>query len=114
VNEITSLDEFEALIIRSENEPVFIFKHSTTCPISARASDRVNQYVESKGGARPDFSFVKVIESRPVSNAIAEKLAVVHQSPQLILIHLGKGVWNSSHHNITGENIEAALEQALA
>jgi bacillithiol system protein YtxJ len=52
---------------------------------------------------------VKVIESRPVSNAIAEKLAVTHQSPQLILLHSGQEVWNASHHNITGENIESAL-----
>jgi len=110
VNEITTLEEFDALVVRSENDPVFIFKHSTTCPISARAIDRVNQYMESKGEAVPPFSLVKVIESRPVSNGIADRLSVIHQSPQLILLHAGKGIWNASHHNITAENIESALE----
>ena len=114
MNELTTLEELDTLLVRSENEPVFIFKHSTTCPISARASDRVNAYINSSDQGLPSFNLVKVIESRPVSNAIADKLSIVHQSPQLILMQRGAGIWNASHHNITGENIAEALEGITA
>ncbi|MND04785.1 hypothetical protein D3C83_252140 [compost metagenome] len=52
---------------------------------------------------------VKVVEAKPVSNAVAEKLGIQHESPQIILLQGGKPVWNASHHNIRAENIEAAL-----
>lgn len=88
-----------------------MFKHSTTCPISARASDRVRKYEDGAGPDAPEIVMVKVIESRPVSNAIATQLGVTHQSPQMILIKDGAAVWNASHHLIQVESIEEAVAQ---
>jgi bacillithiol system protein YtxJ len=53
---------------------------------------------------------VNVIEDRPVSNAIAERLQVKHESPQALLIKNGKAVWHASHWNVT----EDSLAQAVA
>jgi len=110
VNELTSIEELDVFLSSTTDTPALVFKHSTTCPISSRANDRINAYIETAGDQAPSFTLIKVIESRPVSNAITERLNVTHQSPQLILVNDGKGAWNASHHNITAENIIAALE----
>lgn len=93
----------------SKEKPVLLFKQSTTCPISA---DAFNQFHSFLNANEKDIGayFVKVRESRPVSNKIAEELDVRHQSPQILLIIDHKAVWDTSHTNITVENMKEALE----
>lgn len=111
VTELKSTEEMEQALDASKDAPIFIFKHSTACPISAGAAARVNKFLEANGEeGLPKFYFVKVIESRPVSNAIAEKLGVQHESPQIILVEKGKAVWNTSHQDITAETITKAVK----
>lgn len=111
MNELTTEDEWNEQLTRSAEVPFFVFKHSTTCPISARASDRVRQYEANAGGESPEIVMVKVIESRAVSNLIASQLDVTHQSPQLILVRGGRAAWDASHHLIQPDAIEEALAQ---
>jgi bacillithiol system protein YtxJ len=112
--EITTQDEWTTRLDHSNEVPFFVFKHSTTCPISARAKDRVDIFLSSAPENSPEIALVKVIESRPISNAITSAVGVVHQSPQLILVKEGKGVWNASHHLIQPESIEEAIAAHLA
>jgi bacillithiol system protein YtxJ len=117
MTELTTLDQLEAFLSGTDGRPSFIFKHSTTCPISASAHRRVQSYLkqaEESGGLAPDFRLVRVHESRPVSNAIAERLGVAHKSPQLLLVRDGRCVWDTSHYDITAENIEKALHERAA
>jgi bacillithiol system protein YtxJ len=111
MTEITTLEEWTQCLDTSAENPFFVFKHSTTCPISARAKDRVDTFLGSAGDEVPEFLLVKVIESRNVSNEIGKQLTIRHQSPQLILVKDNCGVWNTSHHLITEENIQEALAQ---
>jgi bacillithiol system protein YtxJ len=111
VKELTTIEEWESCLAGSAAEPVFLFKHSTRCPISAAAHDAVTRYIAKTGGEGPEFHLVKVIESRPVSNAVAEALGVEHKSPQLILIRNGQAVWSASHYGINAENIAGAVKQ---
>jgi len=99
-----------ACLAASADVPVFILKHSTACPISAGAKGRVADFLADPPENCPAVYLVKVIESRSVSNAIADRLGVRHQSPQLILVKDGQAVWDASHHRITGENMAAAIE----
>lgn len=112
VNEITSIDQLEAALRESDAQPVLIFKHSTTCPISASAYHRVATYLREAGEAAPKTFLVKVIESRPVSNEIAARLGVTHQSPQAILVRAQRAVWHASHHAIEAGAIQRALQAA--
>lgn len=105
---LQSTDDLERALSSSEDKPVFIFKHSTTCPISASAHGRVTSYLDAEGRDAPPFFLVKVIESRPVSNELASRSGVVHQSPQLILIDAGKAVWKVSHGAIQADAIRQA------
>ena len=110
VKEITTVDEVSKVLETSEAGPLFLFKHSTTCPISASAHRRVVDFIKTAPAGTPEFHLVKVIESRPASNDIAARLNVTHQSPQLILVDKGTAVWNASHGSITADAIETALD----
>ncbi|MHC4600372.1 MAG: monothiol bacilliredoxin BrxC family protein [Planctomycetota bacterium] len=74
----------------------YVFKHSTKCPVSLRAADRV----KGESWSRPLY-WINVIEQRELSNWVAEKFGVKHESPQLILVENGAAerVWN--HGKIT-------------
>jgi len=114
VNEIASIEQLEDALSKTEGEPAFFYKHSTRCPIARGAHRRIEKYLNDREDDAPPFHLVNVIESRPVSSALAEKLGVAHESPQLILVENGKNLWNTSHHNITGENIDKALSTHVA
>jgi bacillithiol system protein YtxJ len=44
--------------------------------------------------------FLDLLEYRPISNEIASRFQVVHQSPQLILIKDGNAIYDVSHSDI--------------
>jgi bacillithiol system protein YtxJ len=103
--EITSIPEWEKVLQESKEKPVLLFKHSTTCPVSAAAYREFTSF-ETEVNAY----LVKVIESRPVSKEIESNLGVQHQSPQAIVLSNEKSVWNASHWNITEKSLAKALE----
>jgi bacillithiol system protein YtxJ len=55
---------------------------------------------------------VRVIEERPVSLALAERVGVKHESPQAILIRDGRPLWHASHGAITAGALAAAVQRA--
>lgn len=97
---LTHIDQLEEIVKMSVERPIVIFKHSTTCGISAAAKSRLESvpFDASKGA----FFYLDLLTYRPISNKIAERFEVVHQSPQIIVIKDGKAVKNNSHHAISG------------
>jgi len=108
--EITSIEEWDKVMSDSASRQVIVLKHSTRCPVSASALEEYEAYLADKPNPDTDYYLVKVIESRPVSNKIAEDLGVVHQSPQMILVKDGKAVWNTSHWSVTKKHMAAVLD----
>jgi len=110
--ELHDVKEWEQAWEGSTEKPVLLFKHSTTCPISARAHDQYQDYLKSADG-NLDSYLVKVIEDRPVSNHIAEETNIKHESPQLFLIQDKEVRWHTSHSDITDENISEAVKNEV-
>ena len=112
VDECRTRQDFDALVASSYTRPMFIFKHSTRCPISA---GRWREY-ENWAGKRGDVGFARVlvIEDRSVSSYVAERSGVGHQSPQAILFYRGEPVWNASHWSITEQDMAEAVRQAAS
>ena len=81
-----------------------VFKHSTACGISTRASKEV----EALETDLPIY-WVNVREQRDLSNWIAETYKVTHESPQLILLRDGapRKVWN--HLQVNRELVSQVL-----
>jgi len=46
---------------------------------------------------------------RAVSNAIAQKLGIRHETPQALLVKGGRVVWSASHFRVTAAAVENAL-----
>jgi len=102
---LESIAKLDDIIEDSYNSPQIIFKHSTTCPISGMAKRRL------EGGWDIDLSpyYLDLLSFRSVSNAIADKLDVQHQSPQVILIKDGKAVYDESHLDISASTLQESL-----
>lgn len=109
--ELTSLEAWRECVASSHEAPVLILKHSTRCPISTGAHRAYSDYCTQATGVT--CYLVKVIENRPVSNAIAEETGIRHESPQLHLLLGGESLWQASHRDITVENIRKAVERLL-
>ena len=77
-----------------------VYKHSTTCGISASAAKEVRA-METE---LPIY-WINVREQRDLSSWVAETYDVTHESPQLILIRDGKAdkVW--SHYEVNRTNL---------
>lgn len=100
--EEVSLDDIEK---DSFTKPVAIFKHSTSCGISKFVWNRFQKDFDISN-EQMDFYYLDLLAYRSISNYVAEKFNVVHQSPQLILIKNGKSVYNASHESITVEELK--------
>jgi bacillithiol system protein YtxJ len=108
---LTSVDELEPVVAGSFTRPVLFFKHSLTCGTSAWAHEELDALLD--GPPIPaDVCVVHVQTSRPVSNAIADRFGVRHQSPQALLVQDGQVVWQASHHHLTQAEMAAAIHRA--
>ena len=98
-NDLTDLKQLDEIIAESEDTPVIIFKHSTRCSISRMALKNIEREYNIEIGNAKAY-FLDLLEHRNISNEIALRFEVVHQSPQLILIKNGKAVYTTSHSDI--------------
>ena len=105
VADASALDE---LFARSQDAPVLLFKHSTTCPISAHAYREMSRL--DVGPARHVY-LVVVQTARPLSNEIAARTGVRHESPQAIVLSRGEAAYTASHYDITAAEVERAVRE---
>lgn len=110
VKQLRTSEDLEAILTLSEAQPVLILKHSTSCPISAAAYRNFQEYLASpETGQDVAHALVRVIEERPVSLALADRVGVQHQSPQMILVRDRKPVWHDSHGRLTTQAMRDAV-----
>lgn len=105
---LTDLGQINELIELSHQQPVLIFKHSTRCSISRFALKNFeNEYDFTAEELQPYF--LDLLEYRNISNEIANRFEVMHQSPQILLIKDGKCVYDESHDGIDVESLKRVL-----
>ncbi|AZR74012.1 hypothetical protein BBF96_11780 [Anoxybacter fermentans] len=109
MKELTRIEEVDQILGESSNKPIFIFKHNHICPISVGAFRHYEAFV--RGYEKEDilFTLIRIREHRDISNAIAERLGVKHESPQAILVVDGRAVWNDSHYEITENKLKQVV-----
>ena len=81
-----------------------IFKHSTRCPVSMMAKKRFEHDWDEIPEGTPLY-YLDLISYRDISNAIADKFKVYHESPQLLLIKGGECIYETSHSEISAEDL---------
>ena len=106
-NHIETLSGLEALDESSFASDALIFKHSTTCSISHIAKRRLEEDWDITLEIMPYYLDLK--QFRDISNTIAEKYMVHHESPQVLIIRAGECIFDASHLDITIDEIKEAL-----
>jgi len=108
---LSTIEQLDEVVEGSKKKPVVLFKHSTTCGISAGAKHALESKWDFAAGDL-DFYYLDLLNLRPISNEIASRFGVIHQSPQIIVIADGKAVFDTSHHRISADTLRGALESA--
>lgn len=106
---LESSKHLEAALTRSTDEPVIIFKHSNACPISFFARQRV---LELKEANDPPVYELVIQSSRQLSNEIATKMNIRHESPQVIVVRHQQPTYHTSHGNIEADALRKAAAEA--
>lgn len=105
--QFTNINQLNEIITQSVIQPVVIFKHSTRCSVSRMAL----RYFENEFNSSDKviLYFLDLLEHRAISNEIAARFEVIHQSPQLLLISNGKCIYNASHSSIEADSLKRYL-----
>lgn len=108
---IDDQNDIQSLADSSRQKPVVIYKHSITCPVSAWAREEMIAFARETGHSVYE---VLVQHARPVSNAIAERYGIRHESPQVIVLHQDQPVFHASHRRVTAQAVKDALVSDIA
>jgi bacillithiol system protein YtxJ len=104
---LTSVSQLDEIEDASNSKLVVLFKHSTRCSISRMALRQFENDFESNDQILPYY--LDLLNHRDISNEIASKFSVVHQSPQLLIISKEKCIYNASHSDIDAVVIQNYL-----
>ncbi|MGE6412605.1 bacillithiol system redox-active protein YtxJ [Planococcus kocurii] len=102
---LVHVDDLESLKQAvGHNQHYWLFKHSSTCPVSAKAWNEYNEY----SSLHPNqlFLYLVVQENRELSKAIEEITGVTHESPQLFHFTSQKMDWHASHDKIKSDSMK--------
>ena len=102
--QLTEASQIDEALIKSIEQPILFFKHSTRCSISSMALSRFEENWNAENKCA--IYFLDLIAYRELSNLLAEKTHVFHQSPQVIVINNEQVVYHESHSNIRVQEIE--------
>lgn len=108
-NKIPESGDIEVILQNSKDKPQLIYKHSHRCSICVLAKEELEE-VGIELNSITDLYMVNVINQREESNAIASKLNVRHESPQVIILKDQEIVWKGSHWNVKGKEILEQLD----
>ena len=109
MNKIATADDVAAAL----SEPLaVIYKHSPICPTSSIAYGEMRSLRQFH--REIPFYVVDVVHSRPLSRYIAERLGVVHASPQAIILRGGVAAWHGSHFDLRADVIARMLASLKA
>ncbi|MFI1773394.1 bacillithiol system redox-active protein YtxJ [Thalassobellus citreus] len=96
---LNTLHQLDDIKEKSSTKTQVLFKHSTRCGISRMV---MSQFVEAYNLTENDLDlyYLDLLNYREVSNEIAAKFQVMHESPQLLIIKNGVVVTHASHGSI--------------
>ncbi|MCF8258412.1 MAG: bacillithiol system redox-active protein YtxJ [Flavobacteriales bacterium] len=104
---LDDLSQLDGILSAQTVRPQLIFKHSTRCSISSMALERFEREWDS--GTVAELWLLDLLHHRDISNAVAERTGVMHQSPQLIVVTGGEVMHVASHSAISAKEVAKVL-----
>lgn len=102
---LTAPEQLDKIEEESKERSIAIFKHSTRCGISRMVLSNFEKEYDLDEKDHKIY-FLDLLANREISNLVADRFEVRHESPQLILIREGKVVHHASHHSIDVEDLK--------
>lgn len=104
--------ESHYLVAVASELPAVVFKHSPGCGVSWMALRVIRAFADQ----HPEVPvlMLDVLAQRDLSDAIAERLGIRHESPQAIVMRAGQAVRSASHLSITVELLAQSAALAAA
>lgn len=96
---LTAASQLDEIVEESKTETVLIFKYSTRCGVSRMVLNRFESGFDTDNNDVVCY-FLDLLSYRDVSDEIAARFQVFHQSPQLLVIKNGVCVAQGSHYGI--------------
>lgn len=91
---LTEIAQLDAIV--SSEKLSMIFKHSTRCGTSIIVKRQFQNHFDLDS-EKVNMYYLDLITYRDISNEIASRFNVIHESPQLLVIKNGKAVADASH-----------------
>ena len=100
---VDSVQQLTEILEKTTDKTNLFFKHSTRCSISSMALKLFES--DWKNIENVDCYFIDLISFRDVSNTIAQKTNIEHQSPQVIVLKNNNVIYHASHQSIDAKKI---------
>ena len=98
VHQVTDRAHLEEVL---SHDLAVLYKHSPRCVLSSRAIQQIHRFAEENPDT-PVF-LIDVVHQPELSDWIAERLDVLHESPQVIVTRNGDAVWHDEHFAVTAK-----------
>lgn len=97
---LTEAEQLDKIENESKEKTIVVFKHSTRCGISKMVLNNFERNYDLKDEDGHKLYFLDLLANREISNKVAERFEVRHESPQLLILKEGIVVEHVSHHSI--------------
>lgn len=108
---LTESRQLEEIEQESQDLPVVIFKHSTRCGISRMVLNNFERGYDLPKDKHVKLYFLDLIANRDISNEVASRFGVRHESPQMIILKNKEVVHHASHHSVDLEDVKAQIKE---
>jgi bacillithiol system protein YtxJ len=98
---VADQDELERRLAASAEQPVVLFKHDYACPISRHAYEQL-------ATVPGEILLIDVERQKALSQEVATRLGITHESPQVIVVRDGQPIYDASRWDITQEDVTRA------
>lgn len=99
---VQDLDSLKQAAAKAQH--YWLFKHSSTCPVSAAAWNEYNEYCSLHPNQL--FLFLVVQEDRELSKEIEAITGIKHESPQLFHFANEQVDWQATHNKIKNKSMQ--------
>jgi bacillithiol system protein YtxJ len=103
--EIATIEALDDFVTKANGSAALLFKHSNLCGVSSRAYSEMSTLNSPVG-------LVVVQKARSVSDEIARRWGIGHETPQVLIVRGDEVVWNASHFEIKNAAVSAAVAAA--
>lgn len=103
--DIIDVSQLDSIEEESKSVPVLIFKYSTRCNLSTFMLKKFEKKFDYEGGSVKPY-FLDIRAFRNISDEIAIRYGIAHQSPQIILIKGNRATYYANHEHIKFEDFK--------